>query len=235
MRLGQRLFIFIFTTAFIFSCKSDVSPPEDSGYDYFPLEIGHWISYQVDSVVHDDLVGIHNHFSYQVKELIESSFTDIEGDTAFRIERYKRNSDTLEWTLSDIWTTKRTNTLAEKVEEDVRYVRLAFPTRLNKTWDNNAMNTHEEWESEILGVQNVYDNGVVVFDDVCEVSIVNDPNAITVDLGQQIYAKGIGLIYHRLDSVVFNVFPFLGGINWVDADIDTGREFQMTYIEHGVE
>ncbi|NND77121.1 MAG: hypothetical protein HKN39_02950 [Flavobacteriales bacterium] len=234
MHLGQRTTFFFALLILVFSCKNNVSEPADPGYEYFPLVIGHWVSYQVDSVVHDDDLGIHDHFSYQVKELVESSFEDNEGDIAFRIERFKRKSDTLEWVLSDIWTAKRTNTLAEKVEENVRYVRLAFPTRLNKTWDNNANNTHEEWESEILGVQNLYDNGIEVFNDVCEVSMIDQINAVDAKLGQQVYAKGIGLVYHRLDTLDF-IFPGPGGTVWPDSVIRFGRQFEMTYLEHGVE
>lgn len=232
-----RLTLFILTLIVISfnACKSDVIEPLDPGYDYFPLEIGHWVSYQVDSVVHDDAVGIHDHYSFQVKELVESSFVDNEGDLAYRIERFKRSSDSLEWSLSDIWTTKRTNTLAERVEENVRYTRLVFPTRIGKEWDNNASNVHEVWDSEILGVANLYDNGTTVFDDVCEVSVINNFSAVDADIGQQVYAKGIGLVFHRLDTVEFSYFPYPIGVQWVDSSISVGREYKMIYLEHGVE
>ena len=165
--------IFVSIILLIISCKQEVAEPEDIGYEYFPLKQGHWISYQVDSIVHDAALNVHNHFSYQVKELVDSSFIDNEGETAFRIERFKRPDESFPWTLSDVWSTKRNNARAERVEENVRTVRLAFPAREGKSWDYNAENTNDIWESEIVTTNASFSVEGNDFDDVCEVSIIN--------------------------------------------------------------
>ena len=44
----------------LYSCKKDVAPPVDVGYDYFPTNVGHWIIYDVVSIVHDAPVNKHD-------------------------------------------------------------------------------------------------------------------------------------------------------------------------------
>jgi len=234
----MHLRVLIFFSVFVLllsACKQEVTEPEDIGYDYFPLIQGHWISYQVDSVVHDAALGIHDYFTYQVKELVDSSFVDNEGETAFRMERFKRADESYSWALSDIWTIKRNNARAERVEENVRTIRLAFPAREGKSWDYNAENTNDLWDSEIISTNVSFALNENQFDDVCEVSYRQNPNAAIAEICNGVYAKDIGLVYFRLDTVVFANFPFTGGENWMDEDIKLGREFEMRYLDHGIE
>ena len=218
----------------LFSCSEDVQEPENVGYEYFPLKMGNWISYQVDSVVHDDPSGIHDRYTYQVKELVDSSFIDNEGELAYILKRFKRPDESFPWVLSDVWTTKRNNSRAEKVEENMRYVRLTFPVREQKSWDTNAENTHEMWDSEVVGVNNLFTINGEVFEDVCEVSMIDSKSAIDVKCGVQIYAADIGLVYYQLDTLDFNTFIDVEN-GWADSLIQFGREFKMVYLDHGVE
>lgn len=63
----------------------------------FPTEVGRYVVHQVDSISYNDFftpVKIDTaHF--QLKEVIESVFTDNEGHESERIERYVRYADTL--------------------------------------------------------------------------------------------------------------------------------------------
>lgn len=230
-----RVFIFFISmTLLVTACKNEVAEPDDIGYDYFPLVQGHWISYQVDSVAHDNALGIHDHFNYQVKELVDSSFIDNEGETAYRMERYKRADETFPWTLSDVWTIKRNNSRAEKVEENVRTIRLAFPANEGLTWDYNAENINDFWESEILSAGDSYSIEGNEFADVCQVSIVDSPSLIEATIGEAVYARNVGLVYFRLDDVRFLGFV-PDGTQWEDQDVSTGIEFEMRYLDHGVE
>ncbi|MEM7163258.1 MAG: hypothetical protein AAF487_12550 [Bacteroidota bacterium] len=232
---SQVTYFFFAWSILLIACSRTVVEPENPGYDYFPLEEGNWIAYQVDSTVHDDDLGIHESFTYQVKELVDSAFTDNEGEQAFMLKRFKRATDTLPWVLSDVWTTKRNAFRAERVEENVRLIRLVFPARPDKEWNTNAENTREEWESEIVEVGNSSSIDGNSFQDVCEVLIHENLNAIEGEIAEAIYARDIGLIYFRLDTVRFNGFYPGIGQNWSDSLIDIGREFEMRYLEHGVE
>ena len=122
------------------ACKKEKKAEAvDLGYTYFPTEIGQYVIYQVDSISYNDFfnpVKIDTtHF--QLKELVQSHFTDNEGRESDRLERYVRKNDSLPWVLRDVWYQTRTSTKAEKVEENVRFVKLIFPVEVNQKWNGN--------------------------------------------------------------------------------------------------
>ncbi len=81
--------VFILFIALI-SCKREVVTPIDVGYGYFPTNIGHWVLYDVDSTHYDSFFnGKATHFHYQIKELIQSTYLDLQNRTTQRIERYE--------------------------------------------------------------------------------------------------------------------------------------------------
>ena len=96
----------------------------DFGYDYFPLEIGKYRTYVVDSVLYDigenEITLIDTTRTF-VKHVVADTMSDNLGRSGFKIERYERLSDTLEWELKDIWTTIRTDQGAEWIEENLRF------------------------------------------------------------------------------------------------------------------
>src|SRR5688572_25463462 len=106
------LLFFLAASACFISCKDEdplVIVPED--FNYFPIEYGQWIVYDVDSTVHLDIDDQTNqpdtsiaYYRYQVRETIDSSFIDGEGDVAHRVRRETRMNDTLPWSFLNIWT-----------------------------------------------------------------------------------------------------------------------------------
>ena len=96
------------------------------GYEYFPNDSGIWVQYVVDSIDYDDEFG-NDTFQFQLLEKIESKSIDNEGRDAQRIERLKRPNDSSIWRIKDVWYANLTESKAEKIEENLRYVKLNFP------------------------------------------------------------------------------------------------------------
>jgi hypothetical protein len=208
----------------------------DEGYNYFPVEIGRYVIYDVDSIVHNDFTQTVDTFKYQVKEYFESSFSDNSGRSTLRIERYKKSyNDTLPyslvpWTLSDVWKANRTNTTAEKVEEDVRYVKLSFPVEEEKTWNGNVYNTLGEQDFTYEDIDTRRTIGNIVFDSTLFVEQENSENLIEKKYYVEIYGKNVGLIYKeivdvRSDNIIAGV-PLMSRIN-------SGVEYKMTFNSSG--
>lgn len=214
------------------SCKKDKNTPLDMGYDYFPTEVGKWIIYDVDSIVHNDFSDTIDTYTYQVKEIIESEFYDNEGRTAQRIERYKRANPTEAWAIKDVWFSNRTASTAEKVEENVRFIKLAFPVQEGKKWNGNALNTLEKWEYRYDNTDISYTLNNLVFDSTATVIQINDSNAIEKKYSVEVYAKNLGMIYKELidvadrDTFVNTSIPLMERIN-------TGVQFKMKAISYG--
>jgi len=43
------------------------------------------------------------------------------------------------WLLKNVWYSVKTDKNVERVEENIRYIKLIFPIRNNAKWDGNAL------------------------------------------------------------------------------------------------
>ncbi|MGD0711475.1 MAG: hypothetical protein ABR968_09895 [Bacteroidales bacterium] len=210
-----------------YSCKRETITPVDVGYGYFPTNVGHWVLYQVDSTHYDSFShGKATHFHYQIKELIQSTFLDLSNRTTQRIERYE-TMDTIPIFLKDVWVSNLTNIDAEKVEENIRYIKLVFPVTGSQTWNGNAYNTFEAQDYQYANVNVPYTINGLSFDST--VTVIQDTvfNLIE-DLNEyEIYAKHVGLIYKRYRNV--GLFP---DINHPDSIIG-GVDYSYKIISFG--
>ncbi len=197
-------FFLISSLLFLFSCKKEKSQDAvDLGYTYLPNEIGRYVIYQVDSISYNDFfnpVKIDTaHF--QLKEIIESHFTDNEGRESERLERYVRKNDSLPWVLRDVWYQTRSKTKAEKIEENVRFVKLIFPIEANQKWNGNAFNPigNYEYEYKLVDTRKIVNK--LIFDSTLTVNQLLDSNLIGKKYQVEIYAKNVGMIYKRFVDV----------------------------------
>lgn len=208
-------------------CKSDkddnVIP--NLSYNYAGLRTGNYIIYNVDSIFYDDFTATIDTFHFQIKEHLASTFTDLQGDPAYRIERFKKYPDSTHWELIDVWQSKITINNYQKVEENDRFVKLIFPVRANKTWDGNNFNNLGEQLYEYTTVHQAENIGGIAFDSVATVTQINDVNLISENLFIEKFATDIGMVYQkRLSRKRANLSaPWLG------------YDFTMTIAAYGIE
>jgi len=190
------LLILVVFAIFIFSsCKNDSTvEPADLSHYYFPYEQGLWIHYDVDSTVWDDFTSDSAIYNYQIKEYVESYFIDDEGNDAMRLERHFRDSDTIEWSISDIWFMNIKTTSAEKVEENVRFVKLIFPVKKNKSWDGNIYNYLPEQNYKYEETHIPYAINTIELDSVVIVRQANETSLVNEIQKYEVYAKDIGMV-----------------------------------------
>lgn len=190
----------------IFSCKKDGKVP-DMGYNYFPDKPGRYVVYDVDSFFYDDFTGNIDTTKFRLKEKIESIFTDNQGRPAIRLERYvKYYNDTIpysdmNWTLRDVWMENKTKTTAEKVEENTRYIKLAFPVKESQRWDGNAQNTLGEETYEYYFYDQARVIGPMLFDSVLQVNQHDETNLIAKKYYIEKYARNVGLVYKQVIDI----------------------------------
>ena len=206
--ISSQVFLAVAAVFFIFqSCKKDKPTTNDAGYSYFPDNVGHYCIYDVDSTVYDDFNHDTVNYKYQIKEVIESYFTDNQGRQAMRVERYKRPYidtvpyDSLPWTISRVWAFTLTNSSGEKTEENQRYVRLAFVPRVGKTWNGNEFNTLGEWDYKYLSVDNPYSINSMNFDSTLMVQQKLDTNLLNYQSYSERYARHVGMIEKEVIDV----------------------------------
>ena len=82
----------------LFSCKKNNDAAPDMGYYYFPNQVGKYVVYDVDSIYYDPfLMNPVTHitppaeYKFQIKEKIESIYTDNQNRPTIKIIRYKNS------------------------------------------------------------------------------------------------------------------------------------------------
>ncbi|MEE4177246.1 MAG: hypothetical protein V2I46_07030 [Bacteroides sp.] len=187
---------------FFTGCKEEQADPTEMYYAYFPEAVGHFVIYEVDSVVYDDFTGQVLEFQYEVKELIESRLTDGEEGESLRLERYIRPDAASSWEIKDIWQARVLADRAEKTEENITYIKLVFPPKLGKKWNGNAYNTLPEQEYRITEAHKPYlISPSLSFDSTITVLQNDFFTLISEDFQQEIYAKDIGMVFKRFRKV----------------------------------
>ncbi|MCB0396683.1 MAG: hypothetical protein KDD36_08525 [Flavobacteriales bacterium] len=207
------------------SCKKSVITPPAIHMDYFPVDVGHWVEYEMDSTVYDAFFnGKDTSYHYYIREEITETFTDLEGHKAYRIQRSRRDSLGMPWQITDIWYANRDEHTGERVEENVRYVNLVFPPDKKVRWDGNALNTRPKWEFRYEKIHSPADLGAIHFDSTVTVLQIDEANLIEQQYAQEIYAKGVGLVYrkqHYLETEVDGTI--IGGYDFTFKVINWGK------------
>lgn len=196
---------FVIVCGFV-TCKKEETPP-NMGYNYFPIKVGRYIVYNVDSIFYDDFTGLIDTTKFQLKEKIESVFYDNEGRSTLRLERYVKYFNdsipysSMNWGLRDVWASNRTSTTAEKVEENQRFIKLAFPVKENQSWNGNAQNTLGELSYEYLFFDETRTIGGIYFDSTLQVTQLEEEFLYSKKYFIEKYARNVGLIYKQVIEV----------------------------------
>ena len=248
------ILVLAFLTGF-YSCKKDPSPPVDIGYNYFPDQAGRYIVYNVDSVFYNGNYSParKDSFKFQIKEKIESIFTDNQGRPTMRLERYVKYynknipySD-VSWQLRDVWMQNKTLKTAEKVEENIRYVKLVFPANEDVVWNGNINNTEDAENYKYNFIDQPRTIGNILFDSVLQVDQHSETNLIIQKIYEEKYARNTGMIYKRVINVdsqypnEWNTNPFIAESLAIFYNDDilkrasSGFQYTMTVATFGTE
>lgn len=178
---------------FLLGCKR-VEPPTALKYDYFPLELGKYKTYQMDSVIYDAFAESVDSFHYLTKETVDNQYVDNADDTAYRILiEYSLDSGN-SWLFKQYITEKRTIYSGQRVENDLRLVKLIFPIKNRRTWDENEMNNKDVQLNGYIQIDREQTINNILFDSTLTVDQGDEEDPFFRFYGEEIYAKGIGLI-----------------------------------------
>lgn len=221
--MNKLLYTVFASITLLLGCKKSNNEAVKYYYNYFPLDVGAWIEYEVVDIIHSQLGS--DTAEYQLKEIAAEEFLDNEGRLTYRIERYWRDDSNANWSIKDVWYSNKTKTTAEKVEENIRFTKLIFPINTSKYWDGNAYNNLEEWEYyyDSLHKPKVINN--LSFDSTITVIQRDNENVVEYEKVKEVYAVDIGLIYKSHIDLDINLSNIL--------DINSGRELEMTVTAYG--
>ncbi len=207
-------------------CSKDSLHQAEMFYGYFPTTPGHFVIYEVDSVVYDDFTGQILTYKYQVKEHIESSFIDGEGTQSLRLERFIRLTPAAPWEIKDIWQARRLPMRAEKTEENITFIKLVFPPHQGRGWNGNAYNTLAAQNYRITEAHKPFQIAPSLsFDSTLTVLQREFITLISEDYQLERYAKNIGMIFRRYRSVSKRLNGTItGGVDYTYRIISHGKK-----------
>ena len=133
---------FVILVSVLTGCKKETDISDyDYGYNYLPDDSGRFVIYKVDSVIYNDFDNSRRYSTIYLKEKIGEQFTDNLGRTAKKILRYYSDTLTTQWELFNVDYLVKTDLVAERVEDNLRYIKMVFPNDVNKKWLGNKLIT----------------------------------------------------------------------------------------------
>ncbi|MEO8569051.1 MAG: hypothetical protein ABI419_07940 [Ginsengibacter sp.] len=209
----------IFISFLFTSCKKETENfVSASVMDYYPLQVGKYITYDLDSTVYYINFGqqasiIH----YQVQDRVDAQITDNKGRPAYRILRFIRQNASQPWAPNNTFMVVPTSNSIEFVENNLRFLKLEQPVKQDFSWKGNSfIDTYsnytdvkylEDWDYIYDSVNVPLTINSVAIDSTIKVLqrdefLGQDPSISGTQYAEKNYSvekygKGIGLIYRE--------------------------------------
>lgn len=200
----------------LFSCKKpdDRPTPPQATQEYYPLQVGKWVVYDVDSTIWDDVLCIERFYHYQVRHNVADTFTDEKGRLSFRVETYIRKRVEEMWVPHQTFYVTNTEVTLEMNYERLQFVKMIFPIEEGATWKGNTYiitkdpeySYYDDWNYRYTNVGNSFNSGFKVFGKTVTVEhideAVGDPDAYpevyaSRTASREVFASGVGMVYRE--------------------------------------
>lgn len=197
--------------------------------DYYPLTIGKYATYQLDSTVYVNYGQSKEIHSHIIKDIVDAQLTDNLGRPSYRIRRLLRSSDNTQWLEHATYLVTALDKSLEVIEDNLRIIKLQLPITDDFSWNGNRYLTDDifpgygfnstahsnlgSWKYNYVNVNTgstlngqVFDSTVTVTSSIADSTGfppvgLNAPAFKTV--WEEKYAKGIGLISKKISLEEF--------------------------------
>ncbi|MFT3702645.1 MAG: hypothetical protein QM802_09760 [Agriterribacter sp.] len=189
--------------------------------DYYPMEVGKYIQYRLDSVVFTNFAQVREVHTYQVRDIVDAAITDNLGRPSFRIRRMIRDSaGTTDWADNATFMVTILQNSVEYVADNMRFIKMVSPVRNDYYWAGNKYiftgadesgtgselsnayldgwnYTYANTGEAFIVNNNTIDNTVTVLqaDEATGDPIANPVSYADSTYSVEVYAKDVGLVY----------------------------------------
>lgn len=211
-RIHYTIFIALFLTAIACEKESKLFKTEKIK-DYYPLVIGKFITYKLDSTVYLNLGTKKEIRTYLVQDKIDAVITDNLGRPSFKVKRTIRSKvDTTKWMDLMSYLVTYDSTRLEVVQDNQRYLKLVEPITNGFNWKGNAfINTAgipaiqylEDWLYTYEKVRRPFTANGISYTETVTVNQRSDTSGkpsdknfyFEINHSKEVYSKSIGLIF----------------------------------------
>lgn len=242
-------FLFVLSSMLLFFAACKETPDDfksELGLDYFPLEVGKFIEYQLDSTIFDpngDTTVYHS--TTFAKETIVDTLSDNNGNILYKIEHFERAADSLPWAIKKVLSISVQDYQAIRIEDNLRFIKLTFPVEKGTSWDGNVhfnealivtvagetIEMFKGWNYRVKAVDEPLAIGAFQFDKTATVEEADNENLIELRKSSAIYAKGIGLVYRELWILDTQCIDDCIGKPW-EEKAEKGFILKQTILNH---
>ncbi len=218
-RRFQSVFLITFLGLGSFSCNKSNPLVTSTPADYYPMKIGNYIIYRMDSTKYINVGSKDTIISYLAKEVVEDSIVDNLGRQSYRVVRYLNDTNGLsEWVPSIAFMVTPLSGSVEVVENNLRIIKLVTPVQNYFSWLGNAyLDTKNDstltfmdgWNYTYINEGLPYDvlggtvQESVTVNEADETFATPDGSYIQTIYSQEIYGKNIGPIYKNFLNSVY--------------------------------
>lgn len=209
-----RFYSLSFLVILLFGCSKSNPLQTDTPADYYPMHVGNYIIYRMDSLKFINVGSEDTLISYLAKDVVQDSITDNLGRPSYRVIRYLSDTTgTAEWVPSIAYMVTPLKGSVEVVENNLRFIKLISPVQDGISWLGNAYIDTKSDDSPVPyldGWNYVYDSTGLPFSvlagTIPQAVIVDEANDITGSsdgsytqtiFSEEVYGKGIGPIYKK--------------------------------------
>ncbi len=242
-----KYFLAITTLLFLFSCTTEEDNFQlETGEEYFPLAIGKYTVYEMDSTIYDPNGAemVRQSFT-QLREEIVDTLRNANDELVYKIEQFTRLGDTLPWTIQNVYTASIVNNQAQRTEENLKFIKMTFPVRDNNSWDGNAfiddgtivlvagetIEMFKGWDYRIKEVDLVDTIGGQIFEPVVLIEQADNENAIELRSSVEKYAPNVGLIYKEISIFDTQCIEDCEGQPWAEK-AEKGFSLKQRILEY---
>ena len=197
------------------SCKKESNPLiTDGPADYYPMLVGNYIIYRMDSLKFVNVGSQDTVISYHAKEVVTDSIVDNLGRPSYRVIRYLSDTaETSEWVPSIAYMVTPLKNSVEVTENNLRFIKLVTPVQDGISWqgnayidtksDNSTVPYMDGWNYTYANTGLPYDvmagtiPVTVTVNEADEVTGLGDGSYTQTVYSAEVYGKNIGCIYKK--------------------------------------
>ncbi len=240
----------LFTIAYTSCKKADEVPAVKESDSYFPLEIGKYVIYNVDSTIWDDTNCVKIVRRYQMMYTVADTFTDNKGRASKRMEVRIRKKVEDGWMLQSTMYVTNTGQELEISHSGQTFINMVYPVQENRSWKGNAyIDTRDadyafynDWTYRYVNVDQDFNDGPVTYTHTATVMQIdekqNDPetqprdNAVRT-FSKEVFSKGVGMVYREYYRWTYDANSKSNtDINNIDTRCLKGTGVVMRAVDH---
>ena len=203
-------------TAF-FSCRKTSVQAGDQTLNYFPLQFGKYVTYEVDSFTYDEEHCTQLETKTQLKYAITDTFRDAKKRLSYIMDVSSRPHDGAVWQrvreilltpapVAPLTTSPAPNTPTTSIiftQEGAQFIKLEFPIVEGISWKGNSLIPSNDttfwyfnnWNYTYQNLKASYNNGLVTYDNTVTViednETVNNQQLDSTQFAYRTYSKAV--------------------------------------------